>query len=208
MPKPSMTRSLSAEQKTQLDQFVEENYDKLRTYAFHQTKDDEKADELLHELVMDLYTGRKVLKFGAGQSPLTYCQHLMRNVRSRDQSSRKKAFEEGFLVNTKDGVTTSTNVRDILPDEDSSKHPYEAFDTLLLDRGTRYDAYLAIKPSFRPRHQWILMKMEDDIPTKDIYIEYGWKFGSPMSWNSFKIEVSHLLQKVRTRIEAHLQVAG
>ena len=208
MPKPSMTRSLSAEQKAQLDQFVEGNYDKLKTYALHQTKDDEKADELLHELVMDLYTGRKVLQFGEGQSPLTYCQYLMRNVRSRNSQSRKRAFEEGYLVKTKDGVTTSTNIRDILPDEDSYKHPYEAFDTLLLDRGIRYDAYIAIKPSLRERHRWILTKMEDDTSSRVIYTEYKKKFQTTVSWTSFMTEVSHLLQAVRLGIEAHLRVAG
>jgi hypothetical protein len=205
MPRKSMMRSLKPREKGQLDQFVETHYQKLMGYALHQRRGDEEAAEiLLHDALVDLYEGRRVLDFS--QHPLAYFQHILRSVKTRVKDSRQLSFEDGVDVSTKNGASDKQCIRESMEVLDGMSYP--PFDIESLDRDKRYQHYVRIKKTFRPRRQWLLTHLEANVPTKNIYVMYCKKWDSPISMANFRAEVSHVLQLVRTKVAAHLQDAG
>lgn len=218
MPKPSMTRSLESDQKAKIDQFVEDNYLRLKEYALYQTQQDQdKAEDLLHDAIYAIYEGRMVLDLT--KSPMTYFQFMLKGVAQKENKNCQKQFERGIVVNHKKETAIRKGKKKVLTtyvltpmntvslNGDSYEHSTEPFNIESLDRHKRLEIFEAIKQRLRNRRKWIVEQIEKDIPPQAIYAAYVNGCTNPISWHLFTIELSRIYSRIRQAVEARLQDA-
>ena len=205
MPKKSSTSGLSPDDKIHLDQFVEKTYERLLDYAIHITKDMDQAQDLLSDVLLKLYDGRITVKYV--NYPMAYVQDALRTTFINKQKNRQEAFERGVDVQTKNGVRHAASIRtsiEPLADVLEGAPVYDYMEDLL-----HYQAYEKVKRTFPTRQRWILTQMEQvGITAQDLYDQYCETWNSSINIKSFRVTVSHILQKVRERVAAHLQDVG
>jgi DNA-directed RNA polymerase specialized sigma24 family protein len=210
MPSESIS-PLPDEYREQLDQFIQDHYHKLRRYAIFQAKDKERGDELLHELIGDLYEGKRTLTFS--RSPFTYFQALLKSVRFHRAVNRQQLFENGSrLEKIASGENKAEITRITTPLKDSHWACLpEAYDHL--EKCETFKAYHQWKTKQSAYHRWLLTQLEQDKTVDAIYqmrLEHPSiaRTRQSVSRQTIRVEVSRLLQKVRAQAHAQAVPSG
>ena len=201
MPNVNTTKSLTLAEKEQLDAFIQKEYARLLTYALHQTKDEEKAQDLLQDVIVRLYEGHNRIDFT--QSPLAYFQFVLRKQRNNRAKKRQFQLEDGIQVG-KDGLQTLLRE----PVEALEGLPYEGFDIEDIDHPKRMVIYRNLLGTFRPKRRWLLDQIEAGVTVVELYPLYCVKYEYTHSFQYFQTEVARLINLVQKKIEARLQDAG
>lgn len=95
----TFVNSLDPLYKTQLDQFVENNYTRFLRYAKKILKNTGNPEELVQSTVVLLYEGRRSpIQFGDRKNPLKYVYQVMQSVSHHQRVNRQKVFDSGSRV--------------------------------------------------------------------------------------------------------------
>jgi hypothetical protein len=159
MPKESMT-CISDDTRKKLDEFIEKNYHKLLAYARYQEHNHELATAMLHDTILKLYDGRRVLDFSG--YPLKHFEFLLKNTISHARQNRQNAFEEGYTVKVgMNGSVRRVYVRHPSDEILKSKIADSLFDFIQIENNELYSLYLQYKSTLLPVHQYLLTYLEN-----------------------------------------------
>lgn len=194
---------LSEEYRAQLDQFIQDHYPKLRRYAIYQVKDKEKGDELLHEVIIALYNGTRIIDFSNG--PLAYFQNFLKSIRHNQSVNRQKAFEKGIDTRLIKKSREFKMIREYLPMEDLKETIAFSYTPDMdgrIDEGRKYVVYTQWKRLQTPYRQWILNHMENGLHTNEIHDRLGEVHHlkgvrQQVTILSLRTEVARLLREIR-----------
>lgn len=157
MPNENMT-CISDDTRKKLDEFIEKNYPRLLARVRYREKDESKAEAILHDIIVKLYTGKRSLNFDG--YPLRHFEYLVQNAISATLENRQNAFEDGYRVEVRRNVIKRVPIRngiDTIPIAKLTLAPSILQD---IERHEQYVQYLAYKATLPLIHQHILTHLE------------------------------------------------
>lgn len=157
MLKENMT-CISADTRKKLDEFIEGNYPRLLARVRYREKDESKAETILHDIIIKLYTGKRSLNFDG--YPLRHFEYLVQNTVSHALQSRQDAFEDGYRVEVRRNVIKRVPIRkgiDAIPVAKLTLTPSILQEIEQHEQYAQYSAYKATLPFI---HQYILTHLE------------------------------------------------
>ena len=187
MPSENMT-NLSDEYRKQLDCFIETNYPKLRKYAYHFIKSDkDRAEELLHVVIGELYIGNRTLNFD--KSPLTYFQLLLRSIYRHHEGRFQRMFEKNAMLRDDDDLDRFYVTQPVIDNE--------------LYKQDVYRVYNAWKETQTKYKQWLLTELERGTSIQDMHRMRCQTH--PIGLMGFRVLVTRLLKRVEQVMQAQTQ---
>ncbi len=149
---------ISDDTRKKLDKFIEENYPRLLARVRYREKDESKAETILHDIIVKLYTGKRSLNFDG--YPLRHFEYLVQNTVSHALQSRQDAFEDGYCVEVRRNVIKRVPIRkgiDVIPVVKLALTPSILQE---IEHHEQYAQYSAYKTTLPLIHQHILTRLE------------------------------------------------
>lgn len=185
---------LSNDDKIKMDQFVQENYEKLKKYACRICRNDKSPDageELLNDTLLECYEGRRMLNFQ--KSPLTYFFLLLKSVRRHKNISRQRMFETYISMG---GFGEGASMEGCIhPNVDEN-----------MDHQTRLEAYKGIKKGMSPYERELLTCIEKGMATEESYNHILQT--RAITWETHKVGQCRLIQKVQKAMQAQFPIGS
>lgn len=166
MPKENMT-CISEDTRKKLDEFIERNYPRLLARVRYREKDKSKAEAILHDIIIKLYTGKRKLNFNG--YPLRHFEYLVHNTVSHALENRQDAFEDGYRVEVRKNVVKRIPIRrgvDAIPVTKLTLTPSIIQDIHQHEQYAQYSVYKLTLPFI---HQHILTYLEAGFPLDVIH---------------------------------------